>query len=71
MNDRVEANPMINRKFKNVVSASPDPYGPAPQQMSLFPEEKPGRRRERMRIKSLLKAHYKTADTPASVEQAD
>jgi hypothetical protein len=66
---------MINRKFKNVVSTSRDPYGPAPQQMSLFPDEKPGRSREQMRIKSLLKAHYKTAhktaDNTASAEQAD
>ena len=60
----------MSRKFKNVVSTSRDPYGPAPQQMTLFPEEKPGRDLERMKIKTLLKACYKTADKNITVEQA-
>jgi hypothetical protein len=61
---------MMSRKLKNVLSTSRDPYGPAPQQMTLFPEEKPGRTLEQMKIKTLLKAFYKTADNNATVEQA-
>ena len=61
---------MINRKFKNALSTSRDPHGPAPQQMSLFPEEKPGRDLEQMKIKTLLKAFYKTADNNVTLEQA-
>lgn len=53
---------MISKKFKDSLSASRDPYGPAPQQMTLFPEEKPGRNLEKMKIRTLLKAFYKNAD---------
>ena len=61
---------MINRKLKNTLSTSRDPHGPAPQQMSLFPEEKPGRDLEQMKIKTLLKAFYKTADNNVDLKQA-
>jgi len=61
---------MMSRKFKNVISNSRDPYGPAPQQMTLFPEEKQGRNLEQMKIKNLLKAFYKTADNRVSGHQA-
>jgi len=61
---------MMSRKFKNGVSTSRDAYGPAPQQMTLFPEEKSGRDLEQMKIKTLLKAFYKNADNNVSVEQA-
>lgn len=60
---------MINRKFKNVSSTSRDAYGPEPQQMSLFPEEKTGRDLEQMKIKTLLKAFYKTVDDNVTIEQ--
>ncbi|MGB5277893.1 MAG: hypothetical protein WBP02_12045 [Gammaproteobacteria bacterium] len=58
---------MTNKKFKNVSSTSQDPYGPAPQQMNLFPEEKPGLKQ--MKIKTLLKAYYKTVDNDVAIEQ--
>ena len=61
---------MMSRKFKNALSTPRDPYGPAPQQMSLFPEEKPGRDLERMKIKTLLKAFYKTVDNDVTVDRA-
>ncbi|WP_455207335.1 hypothetical protein [Kaarinaea lacus] len=61
---------MISKKFKDALSTSRDPYGPAPQQMTLFPEEKPGRNLEKMKIQTLLKAFYKNADDSAVVEQA-
>jgi hypothetical protein len=43
--------------------------------MSLFPEEKPGRNLEKMKIKTLLKAFYKDADNniadnSVAIEQA-
>lgn len=60
----------MSRKFKNTLSASRDPYGPAPQQMTLFPEEKPGRNLEQMKIRTLLKAFYKNADNNVSAGQA-
>lgn len=62
---------MTNRKFKNELTAFRDPYGPAPQQMKLFPEEKLGPELEQMKIKTLLKAFYKAADSNVTVEQAD
>lgn len=61
---------MMSRKFKNVLSTYRDPYGPAPQQMTLFPEEKQGRNLERMKIKTLLKAFYKTEDNDVTAGQA-
>ena len=61
---------MISKKFKDTLSGSRDPYGPAPQQMTLFPEEKPGRNLEKMKIKTLLKAFYKNADDSVAIEQA-
>ncbi len=60
----------MSRKFKNTLSASRDPYGPAPHQMTLFPEEKPGRNLEQMKIRTLLKAFYKNADNNVSAGQA-
>lgn len=60
---------MISKKFKDVLTNSRDPYGPAPQQMTLFPEEKPGHNLEKMKIKTLLKAFYKNADDSVVVEQ--
>lgn len=60
----------MSRKFKNALSASRDPYGPAPHQMTLFPEEKPGRNLEQMKIRTLLKAFYKNADNNVSAGQA-
>ena len=62
---------MMNRKLKNVGSNSHDAYGPEPKQMSLFPEEKPGKNLEQMRIKNLLKAYYKSTVNSTSVEQLD
>jgi hypothetical protein len=62
---------MMNRKFKNLVSTSDDAYGSAPQQMTLFPEDKPGHDLEQMKIKTILKAFYKTADNQVTVKQAD
>lgn len=53
---------MISKKFKDILSNNSDPYGPAPQQMTLFPEEKPGHSLEKMKIKTLLKTFYKGAD---------
>ena len=64
---------MISKKFKDVLSVTRDPYGPAPQQMSLFPDEQPGRNLERMKIKTLLKAFYKNAndaDSSVALKQA-
>lgn len=61
---------MVSRKFKNEVSTSRDAYGPEPQQMTLFPEEKSGRDLEHMKIKTLLNAFYKTEDNNVTVEQA-
>ena len=60
----------MNRKFKNELSTSRDPYGPVQQQMSLFPEEKPGRNLEQMKIKTLLKAFYKTSDNNVAVDES-
>ena len=60
---------MIDRRFKNTLSTSRTPHGPVPQQMSLFPEEKPGANLEQMKIKTLLKAFYKTADDNITVKQ--
>ena len=54
---------MMNRRFKNGLSVSRDAHAAVPQQMTLFPEEKPGRDLERMKIKTLLNAFYKTADS--------
>jgi len=62
---------MINRKSKNVLTTSRDTYSHAPQQMTLFPEEESGRNLEQMKIKTLLKAFYKTADNGVTVEQAE
>ena len=53
---------MISKRLKDTLTPTRDPYGPAPQQMTLFPEEKPGANLERMKIKTLLKAFYKGAD---------
>jgi hypothetical protein len=61
---------MISKKIKDTLAMSRDPYGPAPHQMTLFPEEKPGRHLEKMKIKTLLKAFYKDADNSAALEQA-
>jgi len=61
---------MISKKFKDSLSNSRDPYGPAPQQMTLFPEERPGRNLEKMKIKTLLKAFYKSPDDNVAIEQA-
>lgn len=61
---------MISKKLKDALSTTRDPYGPAPQQMTLFPEENPGRNLEKMKIKTLLKAFYKNADDNVAIEQA-
>ena len=61
---------MMNRKFKNGLSVSRDAHATAPQQMTLFPEEKPGRDLEQMKIKTLLKAFYKTTDSNVTPGQA-
>lgn len=53
---------MISKRLKETLTPSRDLHGPAPQQMTLFPEEKPGSSLERMKIKTLLKAFYKSAD---------
>ena len=45
---------MISKRLKDTLTPTRDPYGPAPQQMTLFPEEKPGANLERMKIKTLL-----------------
>ena len=60
---------MISRKSKNISSTSRDPFGPVPQQMTLFPDEKSGSNLEKMKIKTLLKAFYKTKDNGLTVEQ--
>lgn len=61
---------MISKRLKETFTSSRDPYGPAPQQMTLFPEEQPGVNLERMKIKTLLKAFYKSANDSLAVEQA-
>jgi len=61
---------MINKKLKNVFSTTRDPYGPAPQQMSLFPQEKAGRDLEQLKIKTLLKAFYGTADNNVNADRS-
>ena len=61
---------MMSRKFKNGLSVSRDAHVAVPQQMTLFPEEKPGRDLEHMKIKTLLKAFYKTADHNVTDRQA-
>ena len=53
---------MISKGLKDRLTPTRDPYGPAPQQMTLFPEEKSGASLERMKIKTLLKAFYKNND---------
>lgn len=58
----------MRQKIKDVVLTGRDPIDLVPQQMSLFPEEKPGRDLEQMKIKKLLKAFYKSADDNAVVE---
>lgn len=60
---------MMSRKYKDALSNPRDPYGPAPQQMNLFPEEEPGRNLERMKIKTLLKTFYKGVDNDTAVDQ--
>ena len=60
---------MMNRRFKNELSVSRDAHAAAPQQMTLFPEEKSGRDLERMKIKTLLNAFYKTADNHVSARK--
>ena len=61
---------MISKRLKEALTSSPDPYGPAPQQMTLFPEEQPGVNLERMKIKTLLKAFYKSANDSLTAGQA-
>ena len=61
---------MNNSKFNQGLSAAPESYVAEPQQMTLFPEEKPGRDLEQMKIRTLLKAFYKTADDNVAVDQA-
>ena len=60
----------MSRKFENVLPTFRDPDGPAPHQMTLFPEEKPGKNLEQMKIKTLLKAIYKTTHNNLTVDQA-
>ena len=60
---------MISKRLKETLTPTRDPYGPAPQQMTLFPEEKPGANLERMKIKTLLKAFYKSADESVAAGQ--
>lgn len=54
---------MFSKKLKAPLTSIHHPYDPAPQQMTLFPEEKPGVSLERMKIKTLLKAFYKSAES--------
>jgi len=61
---------MISKRLKETFIPSRDPYGPAPQQMTLFPEEQPGVNLERMKIKTLLKAFYKSANDSLTAGQA-
>ena len=61
---------MMNRRLKNELSVSSDAHAAVPQQMTLFPEEKPGRDLERMKIKTLLNAFYKTADNRVTDRKA-
>ena len=61
---------MISKRLKDTFTVTRDPYGPAPQQMTLFPDEQPGANLERMKIKTLLKAFYKSADDSLAVERA-
>jgi len=61
---------MISKRLKEVLTPSRDPFGPAPQQMTLFPDEQPGVNLERMKIKTLLRAFYKSADDSLTVGQA-
>ena len=60
---------MISKRLKETLTPARDPYGPAPQQMTLFPEEKTGVNLERMKIKTLLKAFYKSTDEAVTAGQ--
>ena len=60
----------MSRKYNSVLSSSRNPHGSTPQQMSLFPEEKPGKDLERMKIKTLLRSFYKTSEINVTGEQA-
>jgi len=53
---------MLNKQSTSINSDSQDRFGPAPQQMTLFPEDLPGRDLEKMKIKTLLKNFYKQAN---------
>ena len=53
---------MIYKQPTTIHSDSQDPFGPAPQQMTLFQDDMPGRDLEKMKIKTLLKNFYKEVD---------
>jgi len=61
---------MISKRLKDTFTVTRDPYGPAPQQMTLFPDEQPGANLERLKIKTLLKAFYKSANDSLAAERA-
>lgn len=58
----------MRQKIKDVVSTGRSPIALAPQQMSLFPEEKSGYDLEQMKIKKLLKAFYKSEDKNSGIK---
>ena len=62
---------MITTKFKNAVKHSiMNHQQQLTEQMSLFPEEKPGRNLEKLKMKMLLKAFYKQADEAIALRKA-
>ena len=58
----------MRQKIKDVISTDRSPIALAPQQMSLFPEEKSSHDLEQMKIKKLLKAFYKSEDKNAGIK---
>jgi len=50
---------MFYKQLTTILSGGQDPFAPVPQQMTLFPDDLPGRDLEKLKIKTLLKNFYK------------
>lgn len=65
---------MITSKLKHMTkhtTGNGQPHQPQlTEQMTLFPEEKPGRNLEKLKMKMLLKAFYKQADEAIALRKA-
>ena len=62
---------MITSKLKHSLKRSANNHQPQlTEQMTLFPDEKPGRNLEKLKMKMLLKAFYKQADEAIALRKA-